>query len=503
MQQAMTRFRAIKTPTGTPVSLGMTVAIAAGSVRRFLVGDPSIQYIDVLAGATLTRMAAAEQQAAKGEVVVSSEVVAQLDDKLEITEFRQDEETGARFAVVTGLSEIVTENPWPTSDPALTEEQIQPWLLAPVYERLKTGQGRFLAEIRPAVALFMRFGGIDYDQDETAGHKLDAYIRWVQSIVARYEGALLQLTLGDKGSYLYIAFGAPITHEHDSARAVATALELQSPPPELDYIDPVQIGISRGRMRTGAYGGSTRSTYGVIGDEVNMAARFMDRAKPGQIMVSQRIAEAVKQNYLLEYVGPIEVKGAQKPVPVSLVLGCHLPVTQKPIGFFPFPLVGRDKELAQLERLLNDAPDNPGQILRIEGAAGVGKSHLVAEFAGHALGRHWRVVSGVCQSMVQDVPYYAWRQIFRALFVLTDELAEGEDWAVLATRHIAQVEATVSELNSEWLLRLPLLGDLLDLPIPDNPTTAAFEPRLRQETLFSLAVDLIRAWAKAPPAFAD
>jgi adenylate cyclase len=155
----------------------MTVAIAAGSVRRFLVGDPSIQYIDVLAGATLTRMAAAEQQAAKGEVVVSSEVVVQLGDKLEITGFRQDEETGARFAVVTGLSEIVTENPWPTSEPALTEEQIQPWLLASVYERLKTGQGRFLAEIRPAVALFMRFGGIDYDQDETAGHKLDAYIR--------------------------------------------------------------------------------------------------------------------------------------------------------------------------------------------------------------------------------------------------------------------------------------------------------------------------------------
>ena len=59
MQQAITRFRAIKTPTRTPVSLGMTVAIAAGSVRRFLVGDPSIQYIDVLAGATLTRMAAA------------------------------------------------------------------------------------------------------------------------------------------------------------------------------------------------------------------------------------------------------------------------------------------------------------------------------------------------------------------------------------------------------------------------------------------------------------
>ena len=50
-------------------------------------------------------------------------------------------------------------------------------------------------------------------------------------------------------------------------------------------------------------------------------------------------------------------------------------------------------------------------------------------------------------------------------------------------------------MNPEWLLRLPLLGDLLGLPIPDNATTAGFDPRLRQSALFDLVVDMVHHWA--------
>jgi class 3 adenylate cyclase len=52
MQQQMGRFSAIKTLSGRFMPLAMKVAIAAGPVRRFRLGDPRIQYIDALAGAT-------------------------------------------------------------------------------------------------------------------------------------------------------------------------------------------------------------------------------------------------------------------------------------------------------------------------------------------------------------------------------------------------------------------------------------------------------------------
>ena len=39
-------------------------------------------------------------------------------------------------------------------------------------------------------------------------------------------GNLLQLTLGDKGAYLYAVFGSPHAHEDDAARAAAAGLYL-------------------------------------------------------------------------------------------------------------------------------------------------------------------------------------------------------------------------------------------------------------------------------------
>ena len=62
-------------------------------------------------------------------------------------------------------------------------------------------------------------------------------------MLASYGGNLLQLTIGDKGAYLYAIFGAPVAHEDDARRAVAAALDLR----RLDGVTAVsgiQIGIA-------------------------------------------------------------------------------------------------------------------------------------------------------------------------------------------------------------------------------------------------------------------
>ncbi|MGP1675335.1 MAG: hypothetical protein ACTS8Z_08990, partial [Candidatus Limnocylindrales bacterium] len=48
MQAAMAREGRIRTPAGTEVQLALKVAVAVGPARRFVVGDPDIQLIDVL-----------------------------------------------------------------------------------------------------------------------------------------------------------------------------------------------------------------------------------------------------------------------------------------------------------------------------------------------------------------------------------------------------------------------------------------------------------------------
>src|SRR5678815_4225984 len=96
-----------------------------------------------------------------------------------------------------------------------------------IRDRLMSGRGEFLTELRPTVSLFLRFSGIDYDGDPEAQSKLNTYIQAVQRILARYNSYMLQLTIGDKGSSFYVAFGAPLAHEDNAIRAVTAALELR------------------------------------------------------------------------------------------------------------------------------------------------------------------------------------------------------------------------------------------------------------------------------------
>jgi predicted ATPase len=64
---------------------------------------------------------------------------------------------------------------------------------------------------------------------------------------------------------------------------------------------------------------------------------------------------------------------------------------------------------------------------------------------------------------------------------------------------IRQLETLVREMNPDWLIRLPLLGDLLALLILDNPTTAAFPPQVRQNALFDLVEEMLQTWAQEQP----
>jgi CheY-like chemotaxis protein/class 3 adenylate cyclase/predicted metal-dependent HD superfamily phosphohydrolase len=317
MQEAMKLVASMTTPQGASFSLSIKIAVAAGPARRFLVGDPLHSLIEVVAGSALDRLARAEQCAARGDVVVSEEIVARLAGSVRIAGWRESSVSGERFALVTGLDETVPAAPWPPLPAgALPDSQCQPWLLPAIYERLQSGSRSFLADLRPVAALFLNFRGIDYEGDSRAGEKLDAYIRWAQSVAARFEGALLQVTIGDKGSYLAIAFGAPVSHNDDECRAVWASQTLSAPPPELGFIAGTHIGVAAGLARAGAYGSATRRTYGIQGDRVNLAARLMQAAPEGAILCDESVRDAASSAIRFEALPPVMVKGRAEPVPI-------------------------------------------------------------------------------------------------------------------------------------------------------------------------------------------
>ena len=496
MQTAMQAFGAIITPMQHTVSLSMKASVAVGPVRRFLVGDPAIRIIDALAGATLERLAAGEHVAEKGEVVVAAEVHTALGDLLEISELRADDQDRV-FAVARGQTRPATTAPWPdlptaALTAAFTGEQVRPWLLPPVYARLQAGMGHFLAELRPTVALFVRFAGIDYDADPAAGDKLDAYIRWIQHVLDRYQGTLIDLNIGDKGSYIYINFGAPIAHEDNAARAAAAALDLRTPPAELDFIQPVQIGISQGRMRAGAYGGAMHRTYGVLGDEVNMAARLMMAAPPGRIIVSEAAQRGLDDAFVWEALPPVRVKGKTEPAVIfALQAARRRPAVHLPQAAYATPLIGRRVELAAIQARMDLAREGRGQLVSLVAAAGLGKSRLVAEIIRRGNQADFLSVGGECEAYGVNTSYLVWQPVWRAL------LGIDPDWEPDA--QIRRLEARIAAIDPALVRRVPLLGAVLNLAIPDNQLTQAFDAKLRKTSLESLLADCLVGLAREQP----
>lgn len=487
MQESMVAFREVETPAGSIVELAIKVAITAGNARRFVVGHPDIQLFDVLAGSLLDELAVAEHLADRGEIIVPHPLAMQFSGQVEILAQREEARSHARFAVIRAFGIDLPEPAIKMHAPQLPpDHELTPWIQRDVYVRLKNGQGEFLAELRPAVALFFRFGGFQFDTQENAPERLDHYIQAVQQIVQSYGGNLIQLTMGDKGSYAYAAFGAPRAHEDDVDRAIAAALDIQEISSK--FVGPVQIGVSHGLMRTGAYGSSVRRTYGVLGDEVNVAARLMQNAEPGQVLVSESAVKLAHDHLDWQAMPDVKAKGKQGLIRVFQPVRTQAPALDQSGPRYALPMVGRHDELERLREQLDLVADGAGRVLGITAGAGMGKTRLAFELIEKAANRSYEVFTGECPSYGTHSSYLVWRNIWKAILGV-NEVHETDEM-------IAAVRSAVEGIDADLEPRVPLLGSVLNLPIEDNELTANFDAKLRKASLESLLISILRSKAQ-------
>ena len=142
------------------------------------------------------------------------------------------------------------------------------------------------------------------------------------------------------------------------------------------------IGVTTGKAFCGSVGKPIRREYCVVGDVVIMSARLMaSKENHGRIFCDQSTVTAVGQEIDFEILLPIKVKSRAAPV---AVFNPRRLITAGAISEDnPQLLIGREQELATLlasARRLSGA--NPlGRIAVVNGAAGIGKSHLLRHMA--------------------------------------------------------------------------------------------------------------------------
>jgi len=477
MQAAMAGFEVVETRAGR-FGLAMRAGLAAGPVLPTIMGDPAIRLEYVLAGQALDRAAAAERHAAKGEVVVDGGLVED-DLGIRVADRRGD------WHLVVDLTRRVPPRPLPAVDGVPTARLV-PFLHPDIAERLRAGRRGLVNEHRKVTVAFVGLPDLA-DDDPAAVACLQRYVATAVRTIDRYQGHLRQVDTGDKGSLLVVLFGAPVSHEDDEERAVRCCLELLGLPD-----GAVAAGVTTGHAYCGEVGSDTRREYAAIGHSVNLAARLLEAARPGQVLIDAATCERVAETAVHDRLEPVTVKGRARAIDVWAVRAVHdraRPMA-RPAGSVG-RLVGRAAEVAAVRALVKRALAGDGQVLGLTGEAGIGKSRLGTEAVRIAARLGFAAYGGACRSHGTTTSYLVWRSIWAGLLELDTSQPIAEQQARLA--------AWIARRDGGSPQRAPLLAPVVNLPMADSELTASLDPQLRDELLRSLLLGCLRGRARAGP----
>jgi class 3 adenylate cyclase len=157
----------------------------------------------------------------------------------------------------------------------------------------------------------------------------------LMGVLREYHAAMGRLILAHEGTLerfagdgMMIFFNDPMPVPDPAERAVRMALAMRDSVQDLaagwrkrGYGLSVGLGIAQGYATIGAIGFEGRWDYGAIGTVTNLAARLCGEAKPGQILISQRVFGATDGLIDAEPLGELTLKGFLKPVPAFNLLG--------------------------------------------------------------------------------------------------------------------------------------------------------------------------------------
>jgi GAF domain-containing protein len=146
---------------------------------------------------------------------------------------------------------------------------------------------------------------------------LREYHAAIGEIIIKYSGTLERYA----GDGVMVVFNDPVPVENPALQAVLMALEMRQAIGaliekwrDLGHELGFGIGIAHGFATLGTIGFEGRFDYAAIGTVSNVASRLCDEAKPGQILITPRVRQAVENTVTVEPVGEFALKGLRRPM---------------------------------------------------------------------------------------------------------------------------------------------------------------------------------------------
>lgn len=471
MRAALRRATEIPTSVGR-VALRMSVGLHSGSVHLFRLSGTHRELI--VAGPACTHVNLMEGTADAGEILISSATRRLLPDG-----------AATRAKGDGWLLRWRTSRATACGVPRHFDERVaepQDYVSTALRTHLQAGESD--SEHRLATVLFVKVLGIDdHIADEGAevtARALQELIANVTSIADTQEVTFLATDVDANAFKIILVAGVPVTSIDEDGKALRAARDIA------DLATPfaLKLGVNRGHVFSGEVGTESRSTYTIMGDTVNLAARLMASAPQGAVYASPEVVNGSTTLFASEPVEPFHVKGKSEPVH-ALSLGEETGTrTARETQTVPF--VGRDRELTALRTAVRAVEDGIGGAFAVTGPTGIGKTRTVSEAVDDAT---VDVIEVRAEPYGAANPYRPFRDPVRSLLGV-----ERSDETTMARQLLATVRRNAPEL----LPLAPLLGDIAQVDVPSTPESAAIEPRFRQARAVDTFIRLLEVTHPEP-----
>ncbi|MCP4315073.1 MAG: AAA family ATPase [Hyphomicrobiales bacterium] len=297
-------------------------------------------------------------------------------------------------------------------------------------EKGLAGRGDVEGQRRQVTVLFADVVGYTLLAQELGDEQIFLFmqrvIRELSEAVHLEEGTVQELT----GDGLMALFGAPLAFEDGPVRACRAALEIQARMRRIgDQVagdhntrPQLRIGVHTGPVVVGKVGDDLHMELTALGDTVNLASRLEGAAESGEVLISEATHALVGDFVECRPAGTRELKGFRGPISVYRLDGLKSDISRFDVAVKRglTPLVGRHRELEQLQVAWRKAKARSIRVVNVVGEPGIGKSRLVHEFRVLAENDDALFVQGYCAAGSRAALFRPFIEVVRGAFRISE-----------------------------------------------------------------------------------
>jgi class 3 adenylate cyclase/tetratricopeptide (TPR) repeat protein len=311
-----------------------------------------------------------------------------------------------------------------------------------------------------------------------------------KAAIEKYEGYVARY-MGD-GVLAY--FGYPQAHEDDAEQAVRSGLELIASLSRLETSTElaVRIGIATGLVVVGdTIGAGASQESAVVGEAPNLAARLQGAAEANTVVISDSTHALVRGLFDCVDLGVHGLKGFADEHRLWRVEGERSSESRFEASHRSAltPFVGRASELGLLLDRWETAIAGEGQVVLLEGEAGIGKSRLAEEFRRKISAGSHTTIRYQCSMHHVNTAFFP----FVSQLQHAGRFRAQEDF----DRRLDKLETLVADAPGRKKI-LSLFATLLSLPTDRYPPLVLEPPQFKSETIKAFREQLVAFSRDAP-----